>query len=82
MKTKTLAEIYLKQGHLREAYDMFRDLAQEDPSDPELKDRVAELKKRLGFDQPSYFRSAPSGEERLRTLEQWLANIRKRKGRS
>jgi len=82
MKTKTLAEIYLRQGHLREAYDIYRDLAQKDPFDQELNDKVIELKKQLGFAQPSYSRPVPAGEERLRTLEQWLTNIRKRKGNS
>jgi hypothetical protein len=43
--TKTLAEIYLKQGHLREAYEIFKILAEKDPSDPEMQKRVVEQEK-------------------------------------
>ena len=30
MTTKTLAEIYLQQGHLQEAYEIFKALAERD----------------------------------------------------
>jgi len=53
MKTKTLAEIYIKQGHLREAYDILMDLAGKDPSNQELRQRMTELGKRLDLAQPS-----------------------------
>jgi hypothetical protein len=91
MKTKTLAEIYIKQGHLREAYDILTDLAGKDPSNQELRQRLTELRKRLDVAQssdPTQHRSLPrspphspprSNEERLQILEGWLSNIQKRR---
>jgi len=95
MKTKTLAEIYIKQGHLREAYDILTDLAEKDPSNQELRQRLTELGKRLDLAQPSgpaqprslhlsQPQSPPysppySNEERLQILEEWLSNIQKRR---
>jgi hypothetical protein len=87
MKTKTLAEIYIKQGHLREAYDILTDLAGKDPSNLEIRQRLTELRKRLDVAQPSdptqprsLPRSPPrSNEERLQILEGWLSNIQKRR---
>ena len=87
MKTKTLAEIYIKQGHLREAYEILTDLAGKDPSNQELRQSLTELRKRLDVTQPSdpteprsLPRSLPrSNEERLQILEGWLSNIQKRR---
>jgi predicted Zn-dependent protease len=69
--TKTLAEIYLQQGHLQEAFEMFKALAEKDPSDLEIQKRLNELRERL---------HSLSKEEKLRNLEKWLANIQKQKG--
>jgi hypothetical protein len=91
MKTKTLAEIYIKQGHLREACDILTDLSGKDPSNQELRQRLTELRKRLDVTQssdPTQHRSLPrspphspprSNEERLQILEGWLSNIQKRR---
>ncbi len=68
--TKTLAEIYLKQGHFREAYRIFRLLLEKDPSDPDLIKRVSELDEKL---------RPPSTEEQVETLKHWLVNIQERK---
>ena len=46
--TKTLAEIYLEQGHLQEAYSIFKALSEKNPSDTELQGRVRELEGKLG----------------------------------
>ncbi|MFB3884928.1 MAG: hypothetical protein ACE144_06850 [Thermodesulfobacteriota bacterium] len=81
--TKTLAEIYFQQGHLQEAYDMFRALAEKDPFNPEIQRRVKELRERLDLSPPPdspRSLSPLSKEERLRHLEKWLSNIRKQKG--
>jgi hypothetical protein len=72
MTTKTLAEIYLQQGHLQEAYEIFKTLAEKDPFDQELQGKVKELKEKL-------HPSPPSKDERIRHLENWLDNIRKRR---
>jgi predicted Zn-dependent protease len=78
--TKTLAEIYLKQGHLQEAYEIFKILAEKDPSDPEMQKRVEELREKLHPSPPSNFTYPASREEKIRHLEKWLANIRKQRG--
>lgn len=78
MLTKTLAEIYLQQGHLQEAYSIFKALSEKNPSDTELQDRVRELEEKLGgltSQQPA----EPSLEKKKRTLEKWLANLRDRR---
>ena len=45
--TKTLAEIYLQQGHLEEAYSLFKALSERDPEDVELKNRLKELEEKM-----------------------------------
>ena len=45
--TKTLAEIYLQQGHLEEAYSLFKTLSERDPEDVELKNRLKELEEKM-----------------------------------
>jgi hypothetical protein len=78
--TKTLAKIYIQQGHLQEAYEIFKTLAEKDPSDLEIQRKVNELREKL---HPSPLPNLPrplSSEEKLHHLEKWLANIRKQKG--
>ena len=79
LTTKTLAEVYLQQGYLQEAYEIYKTLAEKDPFDPEIQKRLKELKEKLHPSLPSDFPSPLSREERIRHLEKWLANIRKRK---
>jgi len=79
MTTKTLAEIYLQQGHLEEAYDIYKTLAEKDPFNAEIQERLEELREKL---HPSPASSPPrplSKEEKIQHLEKWLANIRKRR---
>ena len=77
MATKTLAEIYLKQGHFQKAYEIFKALAEKDPLNREIQERLKELKEKLY--PPHYFQPPQSTDEKVRYLEKWLANIRKRK---
>jgi hypothetical protein len=79
MTTKTLAEIYLQQGHLQEAYEILKSLAEKDPFDQELQEKVKELKEKLHSSPPSNFPYPLSKDERIRHLEKWLDNIRKRR---
>ena len=74
--TKTLAEIYLEQGHLQKAYSIFRALSEKNPADTELQGRVRELEERLGSLRPQ---QQLTPEEKKRTLEKWLANIQNRR---
>jgi predicted Zn-dependent protease len=50
--TKTLAEIYVRQGHLQEAYDIFKALSERDPSDGDLQNRLKELEEKLALSSP------------------------------
>jgi hypothetical protein len=77
--TKTLAEVYLRQGYLQEAYDIFKTLAEKDPSDPEIQKRVEELREKLHPSPPSDFPSPLTRDEKIRQLETWLATIRKQR---
>ena len=79
MTTKTLADIYLQQGHFQEAYEIFKTLAEKDPFDQELQEKVKELKEKLHLSPPSNFPYPLSKDERIRYLEKWLDNIRKRR---
>jgi tetratricopeptide (TPR) repeat protein len=79
MTTRTLAEIYLQQGHLQEAYEIYKALAEKDPFDVEIQKRLEELREKLHPSPPSGFPYPLSKEEKIRHLEKWLANIRKRR---
>ncbi len=69
MTTKTLAEIYLQQGHLREAYDILKSLAEEDPANLEIQTRLKELSEKL--ESPT----TATVEERISALKAWLSAI-------
>lgn len=79
MSTKTLAEIYLKQGYLKEAFEIFKALAEKNPSDIETQKRVQELREKLHPSPPPNFPYPLSREEKIRHLEKWLDNIRKQR---
>ena len=78
LATKTLAEIYLQQGHFREAYDIFKILLEKDPNNKEIKEKLKELNEKLNLS-PSSPSRVPPDEEKLRLLERWLSNIRERR---
>lgn len=77
--TKTLAEVYLQQGHLWEALEIYQRLAEKDPFDLEIQEKVKELKDQLPPSPSPDFFSPYSKEERIRLLENWLSNIRRRR---
>jgi len=76
--TKTLADLYLKQGHLKEAYEIYKALFEKDPFDQEVKEKLDELSQKLNLSPPAdqWIRSP---EERIQLLQRWLANIREKK---
>ncbi len=79
MVTKTLGEVYLQQGHLHEAYEIFKALVEKDPYNLEIRHRLEELGEKLNLS-PSVARpSLRSKEEKIRFLEKWLANIHNRR---
>ena len=77
--TKTLAAMYLEQGHLQEAYEIYRILAEKDPFDAEIEKRLEELREKLESSPPLGSSSPLSKEEKIDHLKKWLANIRKRR---
>lgn len=79
MITKTLAEIYLKQGDLRKAYEILKVLSEQDPSDKEIQQKLTELSERLGVALPTLPPADHTKQERIRILKKVLANIRERR---
>jgi len=77
--TKTLAEIYLEQGHLEKAYSIFKALSEKNPADTELQNRVRELEEKLEVSPPRQQPPDPALEKKKRTLEKWLTNIQDRR---
>ena len=79
MITKTLAEIYLKQGDLRKAFEILKVLSEQDSSDKETQQKLVELSERLGVSPPTLAPTDHAKEERIRILKKVLTNIRERK---
>lgn len=79
MITKTLAEIYLKQGDFRKAYEILKVVSEQDPSDKETRQKLVELSERLGLSLPSLSTTDHTRKERIRLLKKVLANIRERR---
>ncbi len=77
--TKTLAEIYLQQGHFQEAYEIFKALAEKDPQNAEIKHRLEQLSEKLTPSPPLTLPALRSKEEKIRFLEKWLTNIHRRR---
>jgi len=77
--TKTLAEIYIQQGHFEEASEILKALSEKDPSDMEIQKRLMELSEKLKRSSPLTDESIRTTEEKIRLLERWLANIQERK---
>jgi thioredoxin-like negative regulator of GroEL len=79
MITKTLAEIYLKQGDLRKAYEILKVLSEQEPSDKETQQKLIELSERLGVFPPSLHPADHTKKERIRILKKVLTHIRERR---
>lgn len=45
--TETMAELYVQQGHLESALDIYRKLVEQRPGEPELRDRLRAIEDRL-----------------------------------
>jgi len=79
MVTKTLAEIYLKQGDLRKAYEILKVLSEQEPSDKETRQKLIELSERLGVSPPPLHPADHTKEERIRILKKVLTHVRERR---
>jgi hypothetical protein len=82
MATKTLAEIYLSQGHFQEAYQILKILSEKDPFDEDVREMLREVSEHLGLSHPPQreeSRPVLSEQERIGILKAWLANIQKQR---
>ena len=77
--TETLAEIYIQQGHLQEAYEILRALSEKDPTNIQIQKKLSELGQKLNPSSPSVVQPASSTDEKIRLLKRWLYNIRERR---
>lgn len=77
LASKTLAEVYLKQGHFQEAYEILKSLAEKDPSDPEAQRTLEEVKEKLGLPSSPIQKPIPPPGGKIEVLEKWLSHIRK-----
>jgi tetratricopeptide (TPR) repeat protein len=68
--TDTLAEIYLKQGHLDRALLVYQDILARDPQNATVREKYESLKNRLGRD-----RKKESRQEVQAKLEKWLGAV-------
>ena len=79
MITKTLAEIYLKQGDLRKAYEILKVLSEQEPFDKDTQQKLIELSERLDVSPPPLHPGDRAKEDRIRILKKMLNNIRERR---
>jgi len=71
--TATLAEIYLRQGHLDQAREIYARLVEQAPADQRIRRRLTEIENKLGRSDP-----APEAEgSTIEWLESLLEQIRK-----
>lgn len=46
-ETKSLAEVYAKQGHISTALEIYKKIQKRNPSDPQIEERISELEAHL-----------------------------------
>jgi tetratricopeptide (TPR) repeat protein len=84
--TSTIAELFVKQGLLSQACQVYRDILQADPDNGQVRAKLIELEERLTSnsqpeiidEQASLAASAPQAEP-LATLQRWLIAVRLRR---
>jgi hypothetical protein len=79
MATKTLADIYLNQGHLREAHEILAILAEQNPLDPEIRKKLDEVTRKLRGQSSGDGHGKERIPEKIQVLERWLTKIRERR---
>ena len=68
--TDTLAEIYLKQGHLQKALAVYQEILTREPGNPEVHGKCERLKQRLISQQ-----KAASRRKVIQKLERWVTAV-------
>ncbi len=77
--TKTLAQIYLRQGNPQKALEIYLKILEREPGNFEISEAIKNLKHEM--DQNSHLPRMDSSEdlpefEKIRNLERWRENIR------
>lgn len=78
--TKTLAELYLKQGNPQKALEVYRRILKREPENAEIHEAIRNLNRTMAQETGSHNLS-PSQEqatiEKIKYLERWRDNIRR-----
>ncbi len=77
--TKTLAELYLSQGDLRKALEIYREVLKREPSNTEIREAITKLQRETAQPVQSHIADRPqdlSAMEKIRSLENWQEKIR------
>lgn len=69
MRTRTLAELYVKQGFVDKALEVLRHLRSANPSATDLDERIAQLERGEGASQPAATTAEPSAQDAEDGLE-------------
>jgi tetratricopeptide (TPR) repeat protein len=70
IQTDTLAEIYLKQGHLEKALSIYQEILTREPGNTDVQKKYETLQERLEVQ-----RKAASYQRTMHKLERWLAVV-------
>jgi predicted Zn-dependent protease len=70
IQTDTLAEIYIKQGHLDRALAIYQDILGRNPNNPAIREKYESLKEKMGED-----RKRETQKRVQSRLEKWLAVV-------
>jgi len=84
--TSTIAELFVKQGLLSQACQVYRDILQADPDNDQVRAKLIELEERLTsnsqpevIDEPADIAAPAAQAEPLATLQRWLTAVRLRR---
>jgi pentatricopeptide repeat protein len=76
--TKTLAELYLSQGNVRKALEIYHEILKREPSNREIREAIKTLEKKTvrhsGGQAVGHARDLTK-IEKIKTLKQWLRTI-------
>lgn len=73
--TETMAELYIQQGHLDSALDIYRKLVEQRPDEPELQDRLRAIEDWIFGAPADVAASPPSPEEGGATIREFLLGL-------
>jgi len=74
-KTMTMADLYVRQGHLDTARNVLKEMMQSDPGNIRVREKLREVEVLLAGNVPLSGKSHP--EKILHELEKWLGNVKR-----